>query len=55
MIKTIDAGTVAVATECAGEGKTTMVIGKLATYTIPCGATPSTTYTRSAGAAANST
>ncbi|MGW1214154.1 hypothetical protein ACWD5F_31480 [Streptomyces sp. NPDC002499] len=44
VIKTIKAGTVAVATECTGDGKTTMVIGKLATYTIPCTATSSTTY-----------
>ncbi|SEE26023.1 hypothetical protein SAMN05216489_06009 [Streptomyces sp. 3213] len=44
VIGNIKAGTVAVATECTGEGKTTIVIGKLATYTIPCAATPSTTY-----------
>ncbi|MFF6991985.1 hypothetical protein [Streptomyces sp. NPDC010273] len=44
VIGNIKAGTVAVATECAGEGKTTIVIGKLASYTIPCAATPSTTY-----------
>ncbi|MGW3312098.1 hypothetical protein ACWDG9_36575 [Streptomyces sp. NPDC001073] len=44
VIGTIKAGTVAVATECTGEGKTTIAIGKLATYTIPCAATPSTTY-----------
>ncbi|MGW1801697.1 hypothetical protein ACWCQN_38715 [Streptomyces sp. NPDC001984] len=44
VIESIKAGTVAVATECTGEGKTTIVIGKLATYTIPCAATPSTTY-----------
>ncbi len=44
VIGSIKAGTVAVATECAGEGITTIVIGKLATYTIPCAATPSTTY-----------
>ena len=44
VIGNIKAGTVAVATECTGEGKTTIAIGKLATYTIPCAATPSTTY-----------
>lgn len=44
MIQSIKAGTVAVATECSGEGKTSINIGKLATYTIPCTATPSTTY-----------
>lgn len=44
VIKSIKAGTVAVATECNGQGKTTMVIGKLATYTIPCTTAPSTTY-----------
>jgi hypothetical protein len=40
----IKAGTIAVATECAGEGKTVIVVGKLATYTIPCTTTPATTY-----------
>ncbi|MFI9830797.1 hypothetical protein ACIHIX_24265 [Streptomyces sp. NPDC051913] len=44
VIATVKAGTVAVATECAGEGKTVITIGELATYTISCGATPSTTY-----------
>ncbi|MFF3966410.1 hypothetical protein ACFYZI_33265 [Streptomyces griseorubiginosus] len=44
VIKTIRAGTVAVATECTGQGRTTIVIGKLATYTVPCTAAPSTTY-----------
>ncbi|GGN34045.1 hypothetical protein [Streptomyces fuscichromogenes] len=44
VIENIKAGTVAVATECNGEGKTTIVIGKLATYTVPCAATPATTY-----------
>ncbi|WP_329557383.1 hypothetical protein [Streptomyces sp. NBC_00696] len=44
VIGNIKAGTVAVATECTGEGKTTIAIGKLAIYTIPCAATPSTTY-----------
>jgi len=44
VIESIKAGTVAVATECTGEGKTTVVIGKLATYTTPCAAAPSTTY-----------
>ncbi|MER7483938.1 hypothetical protein ABTX60_40935 [Streptomyces sp. NPDC126510] len=44
VIQSIKVGTVAVATECTGEGKTTVVIGKLATYTIPCAATPTTTY-----------
>ncbi|MFG2785877.1 hypothetical protein ACGFY7_49700 [Streptomyces prunicolor] len=44
VIGKIKAGTVAVATECTGEGKATIAIGKLATYTIPCAATPSTTY-----------
>jgi hypothetical protein len=44
VIKSIKAGTVAVATECNGQGKTTIVIGKLATYTIPCTTVPATTY-----------
>lgn len=44
MIQSIKAGTVAVATECSGEGKTTIRIGNVATYAIPCAATPSTTY-----------
>lgn len=44
VIQSIKAGTVAVATECTGEGKTVIVIGKLATYTIPCATTPATTY-----------
>lgn len=44
MIESIKAGTVAVATECTGEGKTIVGIGKLSTYTIRCAATPSTTY-----------
>ncbi|MFJ3671172.1 hypothetical protein ACIPSE_32395 [Streptomyces sp. NPDC090106] len=44
VIESIDAGTVAVATECAGEGRTVIAIGDLATYTILCGATPSATY-----------
>ncbi|WP_158778756.1 hypothetical protein [Streptomyces cellulosae] len=43
-IHSVKAGTVAVATECNGEGKTTIVVGNLATYTIPCAAMPSTTY-----------
>ncbi|MFJ8143080.1 hypothetical protein [Streptomyces sp. NPDC096013] len=44
VIESIKAGTVSVATECTGEGKTTIVIGKLTTYTIPCATEPSTTY-----------
>ncbi|MFJ3416103.1 hypothetical protein ACIPN8_07125 [Streptomyces sp. NPDC086082] len=44
VIGNVKAGTVAVATECAGKGETTIAIGKLATYTIPCAGTPSTTY-----------
>ncbi|MEU9452013.1 hypothetical protein [Streptomyces sp. NPDC048277] len=43
-IATIKAGTVAVATDCTGEGRTVIAIGKSATYTIPCEATPSSTY-----------
>ena len=44
VIDSIKTGTIAVATECAGEGKTTIGIGELATYTIPCTTTPATTY-----------
>jgi hypothetical protein len=44
VIPSIKAGTIAVATECAGEGKTIIMVGKLTTYTIPCTTTPSTTY-----------
>ncbi|WP_433920721.1 hypothetical protein OIE50_50310 [Streptomyces canus] len=44
VIPSIRAGTIAVATECAGEGKTIIMVGKLTTYTIPCTTTPSTTY-----------
>ncbi|MFC4508604.1 MULTISPECIES: hypothetical protein [Streptomyces] len=44
VIESIKAGTVAEATECTGEGKTIIAIGKLATYTVPCATTPSTTY-----------
>jgi hypothetical protein len=44
VIPSIKAGTIAVATECAGEGKTTIMVGQLATYTIPCTTTPATTY-----------
>jgi hypothetical protein len=44
VIDSIKAGTVAVATECTGEGVTKIVVGELSTYTIPCEATPSTTY-----------
>jgi hypothetical protein len=44
VIPSIKAGTIAVGTECAGEGKTIIMVGKLTTYTIPCTTTPSTTY-----------
>lgn len=44
MIPSIKAGTIAVATECAGEGKTTISIGELSTYDIPCATAPETTY-----------
>ncbi|MET9457497.1 hypothetical protein ABZY05_20820 [Streptomyces canus] len=44
VIRNIKAGTIAVATECAGEGKTTIGIGKLTTYDIPCATAPETTY-----------
>lgn len=44
VIGNIKAGTVAVATECVEARKTTIVIGKLASYTMPCAAAPSTTY-----------
>ncbi|MGX1471395.1 UNVERIFIED_CONTAM: hypothetical protein RKD50_000203 [Streptomyces canus] len=44
VIPSIKAGTIAVATECAGEGKTIIMVGKLTTYTIPCTTTPTTTY-----------
>ncbi|MFE1834100.1 hypothetical protein [Streptomyces sviceus] len=44
VVDSIKAGTIAVATECAGEGKTVIVVGKLATYTIPCTTTPATSY-----------
>ncbi|MFF0097186.1 hypothetical protein ACFYSF_45805 [Streptomyces canus] len=44
VIPSIRAGTIAVATECAGEGKTIIMVGKLTTYTIPCTTTPSMTY-----------
>jgi hypothetical protein len=44
VIPSIKTGTLAVATECIGEGKTTIGIGKLATYTIPCATTSTATY-----------
>ncbi|MDI5911706.1 MULTISPECIES: hypothetical protein [Streptomyces] len=44
VIPSIKAGTIAVATECAGEGKTTISIGELSTYDIPCATAPETTY-----------
>ncbi|MEU0206568.1 hypothetical protein [Streptomyces canus] len=44
VIRNIKAGTIAVATECAGEGKTTIGIGKLGTYGILCETAPGTTY-----------
>ncbi|MFJ6088268.1 hypothetical protein ACIQI8_43630 [Streptomyces sp. NPDC092369] len=44
VIDSIEGGTVAVATECAGEGVTKIVVGGLSTYTIPCEAAPSETY-----------
>lgn len=44
VVDSIKAGTDAVATECAGEGKSVIVVGKLATYTIPCTTTPTTSY-----------
>jgi hypothetical protein len=43
-LKSIAAGTVSVATECAGEGKLIVAVGELATYTVPCGTRPSGTY-----------
>ncbi|WP_405512752.1 hypothetical protein [Streptomyces canus] len=44
VIRNIKAGTIAVATECAGEGKTTIGIGQLVTYNIPCETAPESTY-----------
>jgi hypothetical protein len=44
VIPSIKTGTLAVATECIGEGKTTIGIGGLATYTIPCATTSTATY-----------
>ncbi|MFF7547163.1 hypothetical protein ACFZCU_26535 [Streptomyces canus] len=44
VVRNIKAGTIAVATECAGEGKTTISIGQLSTYDIPCATAPGTTY-----------
>ncbi|MFF0017891.1 hypothetical protein [Streptomyces sp. NPDC005374] len=43
-IRSVKPGTIAVATECVGKGKTVITIGKLATYTVPCTTTPATTY-----------
>lgn len=43
-IRSVKPGTIAVATECAGKGKTVISIGQLATYTVPCTTTPATTY-----------
>ncbi|MEW2305404.1 hypothetical protein AB0958_36550 [Streptomyces sp. NPDC006655] len=44
VIESVQPGTVAVATECAGAGDTTVTLGNVAAYTVRCTAAPSTTY-----------
>ncbi|MFD5540227.1 hypothetical protein ACFWIJ_21030 [Streptomyces sp. NPDC127079] len=44
VIESVQPGTVAVATECAGAGHTTVTLGNVAAYTVRCAAAPSATY-----------